>query len=337
MTSPDQSTIAQLLYPDAEALDFARIVTELDGVLQRMRGKEVEIAWDCDDLVTFDVPETRILLSWSETDKRGIGGCLTVSVGPGPLARKTQGTPDHDVLCSRLVERIQNRFVASGVLWHQAQGLVGADLVDELVEALPEIGGSALPPIDSILDTLSRADLHMAGLQTRPPHPRSIRAPELSLMAMEPAPVVVPEVERPDPVQAARDRIKAPIWSADDLSLSEALPGFAEPANDAPDLPLPKDLELARVRAALYPEPASEPVAEEEVVYSTQMRLAAHCMNATLILVWAPLGAAVMTYSLLRGENMRLSARTMAVAGTLFALAHSPVGQTVAAVARGLS
>ena len=60
-------------------------------------------------------------------------------------------------------------------------------------------------------------------------------------------------------------------------------------------------------------------------------------MNATLILVWAPLGAAVMTYSVLRGENMRLSARMMAVAGTIFALANSPVGQTVAAVAKGIS
>jgi hypothetical protein len=101
-------------------------------------------------------------------------------------------------------------------------------------------------------------------------------------------------------------------------------------ANDQPDLPLPHDAELARLRLALYP---PEPVSEEGPQYSTQMRLAAHCLNATLILVWSPLGAAVMTYSILRGEDMRLSARTMAVAGTLFALAHSPLGQTVAVMA----
>ena len=83
---------------------------------------------------------------------------------------------------------------------------------------------------------------------------------------------------------------------------------------------------------ALYPPGDPETV----YAYSTQMRLAAHCMNATLILVWAPLGAAVMTYTVLKGENMRLSARMMAVTGTLFALAHSPVGQTMAAMAKSI-
>jgi hypothetical protein len=67
------------------------------------------------------------------------------------------------------------------------------------------------------------------------------------------------------------------------------------------------------------------------------MRLAAHAMNATLIVVWPPLGAAVMTYSVLRGENMQMSARLMAVAGTFYALAHSPIGQGMVAMARSLA
>ena len=307
MASPDLSTIAQLLYPDLQALDFARIVAELDAVLQRMRGNEVEITWDCDDLVTFDVPETRILLAWSETDKRGVGGCLTVSVGPNPAAPVRLSKADHDVMCSRLVERIQGRFAPAGVLWRQVAGPVGSDYVDGLIDVLPDVGGLGLPPIDSILDTLSRADLHLAELQAKPPHPRSVRAPELSRMAMD------------------------PVILSDEAAHQTLMPGFGEAANDQPDLPLLKSEELARLRGALYP------IVEDEAVYSTQMRLAAHCMNATLILVWAPLGAAVMTYSVLKGENMRLSSRMMAVAGTMFALAHSPVGQTMAAVAKGLS
>ena len=338
MASQDQSTIAQLLYPDVQALDFARIVAELEGVLQRMRGKDVEISWDCDDLVTFDVPETRILLSWSETEKRGIAGCLTVSVGPNPAATSIEGNPEHDVLCSRLVERIQGRFVPSSVLWHQVAGPVGADVVDELVEVLPEVGGGSLPPIDTILDTLSRADLHMAELQSKPPHPRSIRTPELSRMAMPPGLFAVLDEARPDLAEANKEK----AWpkrhrKASSTVSHDVMPDFAEAANDQPDLPLPNNVELARVREALYPAPTPEVAQSEGATYSTQMRLAAHCMNATLILVWAPLGAAVMTYSVLRGENMRLSSRLMAVAGTLFALAHSPVGQTVAAMAKGLA
>jgi hypothetical protein len=330
MSSPELSTIAQLLYSDLQTLDFARIVAELDAVLMRLRGSEVEITWDCDDLVTFDVPETRILLAWSETGKRGIGGCLTVSVGPNPAVDAPRAKADHDVLCSRLVEKIEGRFAPESVLWHQMQGPVGSEYVDDLIDALPEVGGPTLPPIDSILDALSRADLHMADLTARPPHPRSTRAPELSRLAMGPQHAVEDEVKLAPPVKAAAPR---PILVPATMMDRVAAPGFAEAANDWPDLPKPKSAELARLRLALYP---VEEVAEQEVVYSTQMRLAAHCMNATLIVVYAPLGAAVMTYSLLRGEDMRLSSRMMAVAGTLFALAHSPVGETMAAMAKGM-
>ena len=56
-------------------------------------------------------------------------------------------------------------------------------------------------------------------------------------------------------------------------------------------------------------------------------------MNATLIVVWAPLGAAVMTYAILRGEDMRLSGRLMAMTGTLLALAQSPIGHSMKAMA----
>ncbi len=112
-------------------------------------------------------------------------------------------------------------------------------------------------------------------------------------------------------------------------SLALSMPALIA-ANDQPDLPRPSDIDLARLRLALYPPDPEAPA------YTTQMRLAVHCMNATLILVWIPLGAAVMTYALLRGEDMRLSGRLMAVTGTMLALAQTPMGQTMAAMARTL-
>ena len=60
-----------------------------------------------------------------------------------------------------------------------------------------------------------------------------------------------------------------------------------------------------------------------------QMRLAIHAMNATMIVVFLPLGAAAMAYSILRGEDMRLSGRLMVLTGTGLALSQSPVGQHV--------
>ena len=100
-----------------------------------------------------------------------------------------------------------------------------------------------------------------------------------------------------------------------------------KPANDRPDLPGPAETELARVRAALYPP------AEQAAPETAQMRLAAQAMNATLIVVWMPLGVAAMTYSLMKGENIGFSARVMAVTGALLGLSQTPFVQQVAALA----
>ena len=124
MMTLDLSTIAQLLYPSVRALDFARIVVELETVLARMRGDAVEITWDCDDLVFFDMPETRILLAWTDLETSGLEGCLTVSVGPGPDSALRTIDSEHDVLCSRLVERIQNRFIPLAIIWRQVEGTI---------------------------------------------------------------------------------------------------------------------------------------------------------------------------------------------------------------------
>lgn len=105
-----------------------------------------------------------------------------------------------------------------------------------------------------------------------------------------------------------------------------ATPNPSAVVNDRPDLPRPSEPDLSTLRAALYPKVEVAPP-------TVQMRLAAHSMNATLIMVWMPLGAAVMTYSLLKGEDIRLSARLMAVTGTLFALSQTPLAQSVAAMA----
>ncbi len=336
MASLDLSTIAQLLYADFEALDFARIVSELDTVLLRMPGRDVDIIWDCDDLVTFDLPETRILLSWSETQKRGVSGCLTVAVGPNPLAKGPNRRTDHDVLCSRLVERIQQRFAPASVLWHQVEGAVDSEMVDDLVDALPNVGAGNLPAIDTILDMLSQADQHLADKKANASHPLSYVVPELTRLATEPG-----NLDNVEPSNSVIDMFTSrPIATHERMivvpqSMMKAnpFPEFDDPANDRPDLPQAKSVELERLRTALEADPKAK---GDGAAYSTQMRLAAHCLNATLILVYAPLGAAVMTYSVLRGENMQLSSRLMAVAGTLFALAHSPVGETMAVMAKSL-
>ncbi|MEO6298825.1 MAG: hypothetical protein ABIV25_08655 [Paracoccaceae bacterium] len=300
-STPEFSTIAQLLFPNDRTLDFARIVAELETVLGRLRGDTVQITWDCDDLVAFDMPETRILLAWTELEATGLQGCLTVSVGPGPSSAIQTGDAEHESLCSRLVERIQHRFVPAAVIWRQVEGSIDAELVDGLIDILPDIN-TILPSIDGIVESISKTDLSKSS------HPETVQQAEVAELQSLPLPK---------------------ITAAKPTANIRPLPDILMPANDVPDLPQIRSEELDRLRKALYPSVAANSIPS----HSTQMRLAAHCLNATLILVWSPLGAAVMTYSILKGEDIRFSSRMMAVAGTLFGLAHTPIGQTVAAMA----
>lgn len=86
--------------------------------------------------------------------------------------------------------------------------------------------------------------------------------------------------------------------------------------------------EAARIRAALYPPRAA--AADDRP--SVRLRLAVHAMNAIMILALLPVGAAMMTHSVLRGEDLHLTARMMSLTGLLLALGQSRLGQQVLSV-----
>lgn len=272
MTVASLSTIAQLLCQTKHHLNFARLVSDLDSVLERMRDLPRNVIWDCDDVAIFDLPGTRILLAWTDDPGQGLDGILTLSVGPSPLPSPPGPVPDYNALCARLVERVQDRMSAAAILWHQIDCIMSAEWVDLLIDSLPDLPDFLTPG----------PDLQMQAGQT--------------------------------PVSA----------------LSAILPGAPTDrpaANDRPDLPRHHDPELQRLRAALYED-------VEEVMPSVPMRLAVHAMNATLIMVWLPLGAAAMTHGLLKGEDMRLASRLMVLTGTIGALAQTPWGHQVVAMAQ---
>lgn len=111
-------------------------------------------------------------------------------------------------------------------------------------------------------------------------------------------------------------------FDADDLTGAQPVP-----ANDCLD---PDGCgALGRVRAALYAEDAPDLAAVTRAMVaarkdqSIQMRIAVQAMNGTLIVVAAPVGAAVLTYSLFRGEDLRLTGNALAVCGALMALVQT--------------
>ncbi len=266
MSDVAQSTIAQAIYANPQHCSFPRVVAELESTLSRMRNMPLRTRWDFENVVVFDIGATRIVLGWTEDTSDALPACLLVSVGPLPSAASTGHDPEHEVLCSRLVERIQGRYAPDAVLWRQYPAVIEPELVDVLIDSLP-----------SIHDVL-RADC------------ASHTGSPTTFIPFMPA---------------------------------------AMAANDQPDLPPPDTSELNRVRAALYP----VAMADAPALETAQMRLAAQAMNATLIVVWMPLGVAAMTYSLVKGEKIDFSARIMAVTGVMVAFCQTPLGQQVAALA----
>lgn len=82
--------------------------------------------------------------------------------------------------------------------------------------------------------------------------------------------------------------------------------------------------DYAPLRATLYPAKPTTPCDEPETTASRdRLRLAVHAMNTTLTIAFPPIGVTVMTYTFLRGESMRLTARTMVLLGAVMTLMHS--------------
>ena len=261
------STIAELLFLQTPNLNFARLVADLDAVLARFHDKDRQLTWDCEDLASFDMPGTRIVLATAENPRPGVMASLTLSVGPSHLPPRLNASPKrrhpavrHEALCSKLVERVQARLNPDAVFWHEWEHPVTSEVIDSLAFTKPKSSQRSDPdhPIFTLLDDGNIDAVYARGFQ---------------------------------------------------------------PSNDRPHIPLPRDPELSRLRLALYPVDEEAP----PHLISPQMRLAAHTMNATLIMVALPVGAAMMTYSVLRGENMRLTSAALVATGLASSLFQGPV------------
>ncbi|NUB42936.1 hypothetical protein GEU84_000930 [Fertoebacter nigrum] len=267
MRNISTSTIAQLLFVKPPRLNFAHMVGELDCALARCPTQSHRLTWDCEDIALFDLDDARIVLGYAERPGHGHGACLTASVGPRPGSDGTSPLLKRgEAMCRLIVDRIQSRFQADAILWHQSDEPLTSELLDAMTEELPP------------LDVIKRSRVRPIKIKVN--HP------------------------------------------ATDL------------ANDRADRPQAPSAELMRLRSALYPEGyqgESTPVMLPAPRATPAQRLAVHALNATLVLVSLPVGAAMITYSVLRGEDMRLSGRAMALTGAALAFSQSAMGQSMLA------
>jgi hypothetical protein len=292
----DDSTIAQFVFDRDPALNLSVLVRELDDALGRSGAGARTITWDCEDLVFVDLHGVRFTLSYTGEPALGLPSSLMISVGPGPDSHPGSFNDPADRrryedLCHLIADRLRARFAPRETLWHQVAGPVTADLVDNLFDRLPDLSGEA---------------------PSRPMTRRSPPAEAIRAFPETDAGMPVSFVEKAMAIKAMKaERARAAM-----TRLSNAALATAAPANQQPDLPRRPSGDLDQIRNALYP---AEPETQGQNV---RMRLAASTLDVTLMVVYLPMGAAMLTCSLLRGGDVHASGRVMAMTCTLLALGH---------------
>lgn len=288
----DDSTIAQFVFDRDPALNLPVLVRELDDALGRSGAGDRRITWDCEDLVFVDLHGARFTLSYTGEPALGLPSSLMISVGPGPdnLYDATDRRRYED-LCHLIADRLRARFAPRETLWHQVAGPVTADLVDNLFDRLPDFSAPSA---------------------ARPLTRRSAPAEAVRAFPEADGDMPVSFVEKAMAIKAAKAERALSAMSR----LSSAAIAPTTPANSQPTPARNSPQDLEHIRSALYP---AEP---ESTGQNVRMRLAASTLDVTLMVVYLPMGAAMLTCSLLRGGDVHASGRVMALTCTLLALGH---------------
>ena len=363
-------TIAQMVYADKHPLNFARLVDDFYIVLKQCYGIEMTFAWDCEDIAFFDLPTTRIALAWNDRPGKGYSACMTISVGP-QLQMRQLAANGYEEVCSRIVEQLNTRFPALTILWHYPEEHHNSDLIDRLVENLPPL--MQLFPFnepDWVADAMIRQSLSRVVALRMAPVEREQTVKTATRINQLTERVVEPVAEQQMTFPRRKPTVKEAVTTVHALPLHVVKPAvnlnltLGETKNDLIPLKFSAKSASARARAnAILGAAAATPVPDgtrdrpafhhagnyeltsiRDALYkvdfsqipaalSTQLRLATHALNAALIFVWAPLGAAALTYSLLRGEDMKFSSRLMVLTGLFSATIQSSIVQQIGSIA----
>lgn len=325
MTIGPPSTIAQLLFASVPSKPFAALVRDLDAALSRIGGDR-RVSWDHDDMVFMDMDGTRVGLSFVDDLDNGYAACLTVSVGPEPGRTDGADPARHASLCERIANRAAESLGADQVIWHQVREPITVDLVDELIDTLPQ-AERRQPDPEPVTDDLIERLLGRHPFPERTANVARKAALRTNARDHGTTPDPIPEAEL---LITPRQPANAPAEPAAAQAAGEPAPAGkaakrrelrrVKAKSDPRGAPKPSrhgSMELAGLREALY-----DPDADEDGQTNAQ-RIAAMTMNATLVIVMPPVGATLLASAWRQGIDLRTSARAMAITGSVFGFAHA--------------
>lgn len=314
---PSATLIASLVYARFPSVDFPCFVDELGMALGGTCCKEGEAN------AIFEVAGARIVVGFEDHRRQpadfrklalGAEASMVLTIGPGPQADTISPLEHHrHVLLSALAERINRSYPCEFILWSEA------DEVFEPADYAPLVSMSAFSNAkvpswpDMALPDVPR--LRQERLALAPPIKSLIR----KLEALELGATFKIADATPD-----SEKFLAEVHDLNDLVrpsrafLTHQRGAFA---NSQPQIPEPNLSEMQKIRAALLAAPPAEADGPDRQP-SLPQRLTIYSMNATLMLVALPVGCGVLVYNMVRGEDLRFSARAIAMTSTLVGLAQ---------------
>jgi hypothetical protein len=308
MAMTETFTIAQLLYGTCPSMQFRKLTSDLAAALGKGLGCAITAVRETDSTAAYELPGLRLVLDYRSWGRRGFDHCLVVATGPSE--DRTDDTCIDPTLRTQLVKtivkRITSRYPADRQDWSDCPGALTEEGFEDALDAL-----TCDPPLpvqrpqtdlDRILGSCAVAGSGSRG-----------RAPANAMPPMPP-------------------RMPTSAATYGNAALALATPQAAaavEIANTDPMLSVPEEEAVLLQHEALR-QSAPDP---EEKSDSLALRLAAHTMNATVLVLSLPVGGAMMTHAALRGANVNTSGRALAMVGTMLGFAHLFIGSQLGGIA----
>ncbi len=354
MFDQDQSTVSALCYEEKSNVDFPQLAAELAQALRDNPRLDCRVSSQYEDFVIFDLNGLRICLAHCDLDVERVVDqrptmfreCLVVSVGNTP-GMQAQG-PLYEVrgdICQGLIDRIQARHPSNKDLKIDLDlaftESVYDDVLNQIWPLLSDEGDdldAASADEDFDADFLADDDSFVPdGSYDEPEFRHTDHA--IKFKAQHTPEDLFDDLEaRFEQEMASRDAALREHLADDDNAdtrvlrsvrkirpthpaahadkVGKAASNFDEPpAPWALHGPEERETELvSRLRYALYP--PDEEMPDQIHIKPLTHRAAIYTINATVIAISLPVGAAVMTYCILGRESLNVAARTMALTGT---------------------
>lgn len=361
MTSKANSTIAALCYATPSELNFPALAAELEEVLRNNPALDVRVSSQYDDFITLDLSGLRICLAFCDFSKefkdvealRPYAESLVIAVGTredmpcdGPLFERRKFVFDG------LVERVETHHPPDRFLRIELVEAFSEDLYDAVIEHIwqvlqDETDVSQTTPAPVPMEEPMEEYAACAPSATANPdnEEHTVRATARPVTDIMPDDVfddlarrydAERSNRRTDPFIATQTAMVEPEPEPKPVPIRPTHPAIhADRARSGTRRNRPRAapirdkvwLQNAGIRMALYPpeNDLPQPAQAKPLLH----RAAIHSMNASVIAFSLPLGAAVLTYTVLGRESFEFSGRMAALTGFIMGTSQTQLGAQI--------